>query len=92
MSEWSQHIDQVAGQVVRIETQDMWGTGFVHYATDGGVRCIVSARDVLEQPLRDSQRFRVWHGSRVSEFGSSLAQRGLDMDGSTRSTTEKRNG
>ena len=37
MSEWSQHIDQVAAQVVRIETQGMWGTGFVHYATDGGV-------------------------------------------------------
>ena len=69
MSEWSQHIDQVAAQVVRIETQGMWGTGFVHYATDGGVRCIASARHVLEQPHRQGQRFRVWHGNRVSEFG-----------------------
>ena len=69
MSEWSQHIDQVAAQVVRIETQGMWGTGFVHYATGGGVRCIASARQVLEQPHHQGQRFRVWHGNRVSEFG-----------------------
>ena len=69
MSDWSQYIDQVATQVVRIEMQSMWGTGFVHYATDGGVRCIVLARHVLEQPHRQDQRFRIWHGNRVSEFG-----------------------
>ena len=52
----------------------MWGTGFVHYATDGGVRCIASARRVLEQPHRCGQRFRVWHGNRVSEFGGGGSQ------------------
>ena len=69
MSNLHSYIDQIAQQVVRIETEDCWGTGFIHYGRDGGTRSIVTAHHVVEQAVEQRQQIRVFHGSRVSIFG-----------------------
>ena len=69
MHDWQRPVDEITQQVVRIETQSGWGTGFVHYARRGGTRCIATARHVVADVLKEKAPFRVWHGSRVFDFG-----------------------
>ncbi len=69
MHDWQRYVDEITQQVVRIETQSGWGTGFVHYARRGGTRCIATARHVVADVLKDKEPFRVWHGSRAFDFG-----------------------
>lgn len=69
MSDWNTIVEQIAEQVVRIQTASEWGTGFVHYARDGGTRCIATARHVVEAAVRERQTIRIWHGMKVSVFG-----------------------
>ena len=85
MHDWQRHVDEIAQQVVRIETQSRSGTGFVHYARRGGTRCIVTARHVVEDVWKKKQPFRVWHGTRAFDFSKDtkdavLAQRNDDVD------------
>ena len=69
MSNLNGYIEQVAQQVVKIQTPDGWGTGFIHYGRTGGTRSIATARHVIECAVEQRQLIRVWHGSRVSIFG-----------------------
>ena len=49
MIEWDEVVPEVAGQVVKIENQNGWGTGFVVYGdTDSGLRTIAIANHVIE--------------------------------------------
>ena len=48
MTDWAACIARVAPQLVRIQAPDGWGTGFIHYGTDGGARCIATAGNVVE--------------------------------------------
>lgn len=68
MDDWQHHVEEVAQQVVRIETQSGWGTGFVHYARQAGARCIATARHVIADVWKKNQSFRVWHGTRAFDF------------------------
>ena len=69
MDDWQRHVDEIAQQVVRVETQSGWGTGFVHYARRGGTRCIATALHVVADVREKKQSFRVWHGTRAFDFG-----------------------
>ena len=69
MHDWQHHVDEITQQVLRIETQSVSGTGFVHYARRGGTRCIATARHVVVDVLEKKESFRVWHGSRTFDFG-----------------------
>ena len=69
MSDWHQCVGQVARQVVRIQTPDGWATGFIHYASDGGARCIATARHVIEEAHRQRQTVRIWHDKKISVVG-----------------------
>ena len=69
MLDWQHHVDEITQQVLRIETQSGWGTGFVHYGRRGGTRCIATARHVVTDVLEKKEPFRVWHGSRAFDFG-----------------------
>ena len=68
MHDWQRHVEEIAQQVVRIETQSGWGTGFVHYARQAGARCIATARHVIEDVWKKNQSFRVWHGTRAFDY------------------------
>lgn len=48
MAEWDEVIRQVATQVVKIETHDGWGTGFIVYGADNWVRTVATAYHVIE--------------------------------------------
>ena len=69
MHDWQSYIDKISKQIVKIEVQSGWGTGFVHYGRTGGTRCIATARHVVAQVVEEKQPFRVWHGKRVTDFG-----------------------
>ena len=69
MQDWQHHVEEITQQVVRIETQNGWGTGFVHYARRGGTRCIATARHVVADVLEGKKPFRVWYGSTAFDFG-----------------------
>ena len=49
MINWHEYVDQMTPQIVQIRTSKGWGTGFIHYATEGGTRCIATARHVVEE-------------------------------------------
>lgn len=70
MHDWQRHVDEIAQQVVRIETPSKSGTGFVHYARRGGTRCIATARHVVADVWKKKQPFRVWHGTRAFDFST----------------------
>ena len=86
MDDWQRHVDEIGPQVVRIETQSGWGTGFVHYARRGGTRCIATALHVVADVQKERQRFRVWHDARAFDFGSDakgalfVGLEGTDLD------------
>ena len=69
MTDWSKCIAQVAPQIVRIQTADRSGTGFIHYGTDGGTRFIATARHVIEALPEDQKPFFVVHGATVFRYG-----------------------
>lgn len=48
VTDWSECIAQVAPQIVRIQTADRSGTGFINHGSDGGARFIATARHVIE--------------------------------------------
>ena len=69
MHDWQHYAGEITQQVLRIETQSVSGTGFVHYARRGGTRCIATARHVVADVLKKKESFRVWSGSRAFDFG-----------------------
>ena len=69
MTNWSECIAQVASQVVRIQSADRSGTGFIHYGTDGGTRIIATARHIIESSPGNYGPFRVVHGPTVFRYG-----------------------
>ena len=69
MINWHEHIDRITPQIVQIRTPKGWGTGFLHYATEGGTRCIATARHVVEEALAKDQPIRIHHGGAVYCFG-----------------------
>ena len=69
MTDWSECIAQVAPQVVRVQTDDRSGTGFILYGTEGGSRFIVTARHVTESFPGDDRPFFVVHGATVFRYG-----------------------
>ncbi len=60
MPDWSSLIAQVTPQVVKLHTVSRIGTGFIHYATKGGSRCIATAPHVLE-PFQETPRLYIIH-------------------------------
>ena len=69
MTDWSECIAQVAPQVVRIQTADRSGTGFINYGSDGGARFIATARHVIESFPGGQRPFFVVHGATVFRYG-----------------------
>ena len=69
MTDWSDCLARIAPQVVRIQAADRTGTGFIHYGTDGGARCVATARHLME-PVPGQQRpFLVIHGATLFRYG-----------------------
>ena len=69
MINWHEHINQLTPQVVQIRTPKGWGTGFLHYGTEGGTRCIATARHVVEEALANDQLISIHHGGTEYCFG-----------------------
>ncbi|MDE0040329.1 MAG: hypothetical protein OXU77_22615 [Gammaproteobacteria bacterium] len=69
MTDWSDCLARIAPQVVRIQAADRTGTGLIHYGTDGGARCVATARHLME-PVPGQQRpFLVIHGATLFRYG-----------------------
>ena len=69
MTDWSDSIARIAPQVVRVQATNQSGTGFIHYGTDGGTRCIATARHLME-PVPGQQRpFLLIHGATLFRYG-----------------------
>ena len=48
MSDWDEIVRLVATQVVKIETHEGWGTGFIAFGADNWVRTVATANHVIE--------------------------------------------
>ena len=79
MTDWAACVARVAPQLVRIQAPDGWGTGFIHYGTDGGARCIATAGHVIEQIHRQGRGFWVWHGGTAMRFGEKGSEDALHI-------------
>ena len=69
MTNWEDCIAQIAPQLVRIQSADRSGTGFILYGSDGGARFIATARHVIESFLGNQENFFVCHGNGVFGYG-----------------------
>ena len=69
MTNWTDCIAQLAPQLVRIQSADRSGTGFILYGSDGGARFIATARHVIESFPGDQKSFFVGHGAGVFGYG-----------------------
>lgn len=68
---WSAIADIVRPQVLRIDqgVRSNWGTGFTHFGSSGGTRCVLTAHHIITE-IGDKS-FRIWQGSRALEFSPS---------------------
>ncbi|MDE0005793.1 MAG: serine protease [Rhodospirillaceae bacterium] len=67
MSNWDDVVTRIAPQVVKIETHDGWGTGFIVYGADNWVRTIATAYHVIENAY--GKPFSIVSGDRKFSFG-----------------------
>ena len=88
MTDWSECIAQVVPQIVRIQTADRSGTGFILYGTGGGSRFIITARHVIESFPGDHRPFFVAHGNTVFRYGMPGSEDALFMRFSERPGTD----
>ena len=68
MAEWDEVIRQVSTQVVKIETQEGWGTGFIAYGdSESWVRTVATAHHVIENAYGNP--FTITSDQRTFTFG-----------------------
>ena len=68
MSQWDEIVGQLAPQVVKIETQAGWGTGFIVYGdVESWVRTIATAYHVIEKGF--GKPFNIISNERSFKFG-----------------------
>ena len=69
MTNWTDCIAQLESLLVRIQSADRSGTGFILYGSDGGARFISTARHVIESFPGDQLNFFVGRGVGVFGYG-----------------------